>query len=257
MEYLRLLEVAMAQSFNAVVITTASLDLPGPEIVYVNTAMTRMSGYSRKELLGATPRLMQGPKTDRNILNRLRLALAAGEDFEATTLNYRKDGTSYQVEWNVSPVRNEAGVVTHFVSVQRDITSAVEDQKQIRLLSNALEMSSDNVVITDAAGNIEYVNRAFEQYTGYSRDMVLGQNPRVLNSGQNSAQFYRNMWDNLTRGESFRATFIDQGRDGKNFHIEQTITPVKNEQGHIVRYISVGKDITRRVQHEQELKRRR
>lgn len=254
-EYLRLLETAMAQSFNAVIITTASLDLPGPKIVYANAAMTRMSGYSSEELLGSIPRWLQGSTTDREVLDRLRLALAAGEYFEANTVNYRKDGTPYQVEWNISPVRNVDGAVTHFVSVQQDITRAFEYQKQIRLLSSALEMSSDSVVMTNAVGDIEYVNRAFEQYTGYDRDVVLGQNPRLLKSGHHSAQFYRNMWDTLIRGEIVSDTFVDQGRCGQSFYIEQTITPVKDDQGHIIRYISVGKDITRRVQHEQELKR--
>ncbi|CAM4168001.1 sensor domain-containing diguanylate cyclase [Vreelandella rituensis] len=255
MEYQRLLETAVEQSFSAAIITTANLDLPGPTITYVNPAMTSMSGYSREELLGATPRLLQGPKTDREILHRLRVALEAGEYFEANTVNYRKDGTPYQVEWNISPVRNEAGVITHFVSVQHDITRAFEDQKQIRMLSSALEMSSDSIVMTDAAGDIEYVNRTFERYTGYDRDIVIGQNPRLLKSGQHSAQFYRNMWDTLTRGETFHDIFIDQDRDGQCLYIEQTITPVKDEHGHIVRYVSLGKDITRRMQHEQELKR--
>lgn len=255
MEYLRLLEIAMEQSFNAVMITTASLDLTGPTIIYANEAMARMSGYSREELLGATPRLLQGPETDREMLHRLRVALEAGEYFEANAVNYRKDGTPYQVEWNISPVRNEAGALTHFVSVQQDMTRAFEDQKQMLLLSNALEMSSDSVAITDADGNIEYVNRAFEHYTGYDRDAVLGQNPRLLNSGHHSAQFYRNMWDTLTRGETFRDTFVDQRRDGRHIYIEQTITPVKDERGLIVRYVSMGKDITERVQREEELER--
>ncbi|MDR5900109.1 diguanylate cyclase [Halomonas vilamensis] len=255
MEYLRLLEVAMAQSFNAVVITTASLDLPGPEIVYVNTAMTRMSGYTREELLGATPRLLQGPRTDRDMLDRLRKALHAGEPFDAITVNYRKDGAPYDVEWNLSPVRNETGAITHFVSIQRDITASVEDQRQRLLLSSAIEMSSDSVVITDATGNIEYVNQAFERYTGYTRDAVIGQNPRLLQSGHHSAQFYRNMWDTLTSGDTFRDTFLDQTRDGAHRYVEQTISPIKDEQGRIVRYVSVGKDITQRLKHEQELKR--
>ncbi|MYL22642.1 diguanylate cyclase [Halomonas alkaliantarctica] len=255
MQYLRLLEAAMEQSFNAVLITTAQLDRPGPEIVYVNAAMTRMSGYSREELLGTTPRLLQGPETDRDMLDHLRAALANGEHFEANTVNYRKDGTPYWVEWSISPMHDEEGTLTHFISIQQDVTRLVEDQKQMKLLSSALEMSPDIVVMADAAGNIEYVNRAFERYTGYDRDDVLGQNPRLLKSGQHSAPFYRNMWDTLTRGETFRDTFVDQGIGGRLFHIEQTITPIKDDTGQIIRYVSIGKDITRRVQNERELKR--
>ncbi|MDR5897579.1 diguanylate cyclase [Halomonas vilamensis] len=254
-DYLRLLETAMEHSFNAVVITTADLDLPGPTIIYVNAAMTCMSGYTREELLGATPRLLQGPKTDRETLDRLRESLNAGESFDAITVNYRKDGSPYDVEWNLSPVRNETGTITHFVSIQRDITSSVEDQRQRQLLSSVLEMSSDSVTITDATGDIEYVNRAFERYTGYTRDAVIGQNPRLLKSGHHSAKFYRNMWNTLINGGTFRDTFLDQTRDGAHRYIEQTISPIKDKQGRIFRYLSVGKDITQRVKHEQELER--
>ncbi|MDR5900453.1 diguanylate cyclase [Halomonas vilamensis] len=254
-DYLQLLETAMEHSLNAVVITTADLDLPGPTIIYVNAAMMRMSGYTREELLGATPRLLQGPKTDRAMLDRLRKALHAGDPFDAITVNYRKDGSPYDVEWNLSPVRNKTGTITHFVSTQRDITASVEDHRQRWLVSSAIEMSSDSVVITDANGNIEYVNQAFERYTGYMRDAVIGQNPRLLQSGHHSAQFYRNMWDILTSGDTFRDTFLDQTRDGTCRYVEQTISPIKDEQGHIIRYVSVGKDVTQRVMYEQELER--
>ncbi|WP_202114698.1 sensor domain-containing diguanylate cyclase [Vreelandella zhuhanensis] len=169
MEYLRLLETAMEQSFNAVLITTASLDFPGPEIVYVNAAMTSMSGYSREELLGATPRLLQGPKTDREMLHRLRAALAAGEYFEANTVNYRKDGIPYQVEWNISPVRNEAGVVTHFVSVQRDITRRMQHEQELKRIA-----STD--MLTGLANRLSFdrhLEKEIERTRRYERPLSL------------------------------------------------------------------------------------
>ena len=178
-DYLQLLDCAMEQSFTAVMITTACLDFPGPEILYVNAAMTRMSGYPKEALLGATPRILQGPRTDRDMLHRLRVALAAGEPFEASTVNYRRDGTPYQVEWHISPVRDETGSLTHFISVQHDITRALEDEKQIQLLSSVLEVSSDGVIMTDAVGNIEYVNASFEDYTGNDRGNSTALSPSI------------------------------------------------------------------------------
>lgn len=253
--YQQLLEAAVEQSFNAVLITDAELDLPGPRIVYVNHAMAQMTGYACEELLGRTPRLLQGKKTDRTMLRCLRQALEAGEHFEAVTTNYRKDGHAYPVEWSISPVHNAAGDVTHFISIQRDLTCAFNDQETIQILSSALELSSDLVIMTDVNGHIEYVNPAFEQHMGLHHDEVIGQTPHILKSGQHTPQFYTHMWDTLTNGQPFRETFTDHTSDGKTVYLEQTITPVKNAQDEIIRYVSVGKDITERVNKEQELER--
>lgn len=253
--YQQLLEAAVEQSFNAVLITTATLDWPGPEIVYVNHVMSMMTGYAREELIGKTPRMLQGNKTDRAMLDCLRKTLSAGEHFEAVTTNYRKDGHAYPVEWNISPVRNAAGKTTHFISIQRDLTRAFNDQETIQILSSALELSSDLVIVTDVDGHIEYVNPAFEEHTGRHRDRVMGQTPRLLKSGRHIPQFYAHMWNTLEKGQPFSDTFTDKAADGRTMYLEQTITPVKNVHGQIIRYVSVGKDITERVIKEQELER--
>ncbi|RUR30392.1 diguanylate cyclase [Vreelandella andesensis] len=253
--YQQLLESAVEQSFNAILITTAQLDSPGPTIVYVNHAMTQMTGYTKEELIGKTPRLLQGEKTDRTMLTCLRQTLEAGKYFEAVTTNYCKDGRAYPVEWNISPVHSATGDITHFVAVQRDLTRAFHDQETIQILSSALELSSDLVIMTDIKGRIEYVNPAFEQHTGHHRDAVMGKTTRILKSGQHTPQFYAHMWDTLTHGRPFSDTFIDRTTDGQILYLEQTITPVKNAQGQIIRYVSVGKDVTERVDREKKLKR--
>ena len=121
-ERLRLLGAAVEQETSAVVITTAELDLPGPRILFVNPAFTRMTGYSAEEVIGQTPRLLQGPRTDRAVLDELRARLSRGEEFYGEAVNYRKDGTPYHLGWHVNPIRDGDGRVTHYVSVQRDIT---------------------------------------------------------------------------------------------------------------------------------------
>jgi len=252
---LRLLEAALEQSYNAVVITTADLERPGPEIVYANRAFEEMTGYRRDELQGATPRLLQGPETSGRTIARMRRALAAGEPFEGNTVNYRKDGTPYHVEWSISPVRDDEGRVTHFVSVQRDITEELHNKQDRDLLSSALEESADQVLITDTDGHIVYVNPAFEEHTGYSSREVLGRNPRILKSGRHSREFYQRLWETLREGHTFRDTFTDRDKDGRLFYIEQAIRPVRDNRGRIIRYVSTGKDITERVEMEQELKR--
>ncbi len=121
-EALRLLNSAVLQSSEAVLITDAQLDLPGPRIVFVNPAFERLTGYRAEEVLGLTPRILQGPLTDRTLLARLRVILAGGGVFHGETINYRKDGTSYGVEWQVTPIRDANQTITHFGATQRDVT---------------------------------------------------------------------------------------------------------------------------------------
>jgi PAS domain S-box-containing protein len=121
-ESLRLLQAAMQQSSESVIITTADLDLPGPEIVFVNPAFTKISGYSAEEVIGKTPRLFQGPKTERSVLDRVREQLAGGDEFHFDIVNYRKDGSEFVTACHISPIRGEYGKVTHFICIQHDAT---------------------------------------------------------------------------------------------------------------------------------------
>jgi two-component system, cell cycle sensor histidine kinase and response regulator CckA len=119
---IRLLGSAVEQSKESILITDAELDLPGPRITFVNTAFTKMTGYTVEEAIGKTPRLLQGPRTDKAVLSRLRQDLERGETFTGETINYRKDGREFCLEWQVAPLRNGLGKITHFVAIQRDVT---------------------------------------------------------------------------------------------------------------------------------------
>jgi two-component system cell cycle sensor histidine kinase/response regulator CckA len=120
-ESLQLLGSAITQSKDAILITEAELDAPGPKIVFVNPAFTKMTGYTADEALGKTPRILQGPRTDKAVLNRLLKNLHEGEVFEGETVNYRKNGEELEIEWQIAPIRNAAGTITNFVGIQRDI----------------------------------------------------------------------------------------------------------------------------------------
>lgn len=117
-----ILLAAIKESDFSVVITTDALEPPGPVFVHVNDAFTRMTGYTREELLGATPRILQGPDTDRAVLNRLKSNLRAGDSFEGRAWNYRKDGTPYLVEWTITRLRHDGKGHDYFFSVQQEIT---------------------------------------------------------------------------------------------------------------------------------------
>ena len=116
---------ALQQVNEAILITEAEpLDPPGPRIQWVNEACVEMTGYDREELLGETPRILQGPRTDRTVLDRVRAALEAEEVVKAEAVNYQKNGRPYMTAWTITPVRDDEGEVAQWVSVQRDVTDA-------------------------------------------------------------------------------------------------------------------------------------
>ncbi len=108
---------------DAVLVTDGDLTAPGPRIVFANAAFERLTGYAADQLVGRSPRLLQGPATDPAPLARLRAACAAGEPFTGRVTNYRADGTPFEMEWHIAAVRDAAGRVSQFVSVHRDLTA--------------------------------------------------------------------------------------------------------------------------------------
>jgi|GEM_PF-1007146 len=120
---LKLLQEVIFQLNDSVLITDAILDDPeGPFIVFANPAFIEMSGYTLEELLGKSPKILQGPKTDKEVVLRLKRNLSKGEGFHGEAINYKKDGTEYIANWGIAPVRNPEGEIKYFASVQRDMT---------------------------------------------------------------------------------------------------------------------------------------
>lgn len=250
---LALLETAVAQSFNAVVITDANVAGGGPFIVYANPAFCAMTGYSAEALIGRSPRILQGPDTDPEVIARLRLCLRESLFFEGSTVNYHADGSAYVVEWNISPVRDDTGTVRHFVSVQQDVSRRVRAEQERHLMAQALNVALDPILITDRCSIVVFANEAFQNLTGYSATEVVGQTPRVLRSGKHDAIFYARFNEALGSGRAFRTTFINKRKDGSLFHAEQSIAPLLNAEGEITHYISISHDVTERMGREQKL----
>jgi diguanylate cyclase (GGDEF)-like protein/PAS domain S-box-containing protein len=112
---------------------------------------------------------------------------------------------------------------------------------------------ADAIVITDLQGKIEYVNLAFVTMTGYGAEEVIGRTPRLLKSGRHDPPFYRQLWKNLQEGKPFLEVFVNRRKDGTLYYEEKTISPLPDPAGRITNYISVGKDITHRIEHNERL----
>lgn len=126
--------VELAQ--DVIIVTRAEpLDPPGPVIVYVNPAFTRLTGYTREEAIGQNPRMLQGLDTDRNTIHEIRARLDHDEPLHVAIENYAKDGRSYWLDLSIMPLRNASGKTTHFVAIERDVSLQKELERQLRELA--------------------------------------------------------------------------------------------------------------------------
>jgi PAS domain S-box-containing protein len=131
---LALIEAAM-ESF---LVTTTDLEYPGPTILYANPAFEEMTGWSRAEIVGKSPRVLQGPNTDKVVFAELAATLARGETWEGQAANYRRDGSEFVMEWSIAPVRDAHGKTYLYLAVQRDVTERVEAEAELRRAREAV-----------------------------------------------------------------------------------------------------------------------
>jgi len=142
-ERLRLLDDAVSRLNDVVLVTDAAdLDPPGPRIIFVNDAFVRMTGFSREEALGASPRILQGPDTEKDRLRQIRVAIEDHRPVRTELTNYRKDGTRFTSEIDINPLFDAAGECTHFVSVQRDTTERRDNEERMRASEEQFRLAS-------------------------------------------------------------------------------------------------------------------
>jgi PAS domain S-box-containing protein len=130
---------------DSVLITDAQLEKPGPYILFVNPAFTSMTGYTAEEAIGKNPRIFQGPKTDRRLLHALREEIKAGRSASGEIINYRKDGSEFVLQWLITPVRGPDAEITHYFSIQRDISEQRRKDEELRQLNAALAKQGEEL----------------------------------------------------------------------------------------------------------------
>ena len=140
--------------------------------------------------------------------------------------------------------------VANILSEAIELESA---RAQAYLQTSALEAAADGIVITDRDGNIQWVNTAYTQLTGYTFEEVLAQNPRILKSGKHDQAFYKNLWDTILSGRTWYGELLNKRKDGSLCPEEETITPVLDDTGEIIHFIGIKRDITERQQLQRQL----
>lgn len=137
-----LFEDAIESAYDSVLITDAGLDPPGPRIVYANPAFYRMTQYTPDEVIGQSPRMFQGPSTDREKLRSIRASLERCESFEAQVVNYRKDGSTFVIEWRITPIHDDDGAIRYYIAIQRDVTERERVMAMLREQASIDELTN-------------------------------------------------------------------------------------------------------------------
>lgn len=227
------------------------------EIIIFNKKAEKIFGYSKEEIVGQKldtllpNRSIEGHSVKisnyfRNPNNRVMGS--TNTEFYGKA----KDGRVFPILVGLSYYKSEVGAIA--ISSIIDITDLQAARDEVSKLSLAIEQSPVSVVITDLNGNIEYVNPKFTDLTGYSIREVLGQNPRVLKSGEKTQEEYQKLWGNITRGESWRGEFHNRKKNGEYYWESATISAVKNIHDEIINFIAVKEDITDKKRVEEEVK---
>jgi PAS domain S-box-containing protein len=266
-EQLRMLSTAVEHAQDSVVITEADAEgTTGLPIVYVNEAFEAMTGYDEDELLGKTPRMLQGPETDRDVLDRVRAAIEAEEPVTAETVNYQKDGTPFIVQWNIAPVRDPDGTVQHWVSVQRDVTRRRRMEAELRereeYLSVTLNSIGDAFIATDTDGRITAINARAEKLTGWARDEAEGRpladvfRIRDAQTGEPAETPVDEVLRTEEVVELTKGTLLT-ARDGTERQIADSAAPIQTEEGDLLGVVLVFRDVTEKMERQRALEMER
>lgn len=198
--------------------------------------------------------------TVRNGLDRVHkqidAILAGNSDVEQIELTSVHDGAELVRDVRLRPIEID-GERVGVVSIGRDVTERKQRERDLRSFQEAIEQAGHAIMITDTGGQIEYVNPAFEDVTGYTEPEALGKQPSILQSGEHDNTFYRELWETLLSGDVWEGELVNERKDGERYHIEQTIAPITDEEGTIERFVAVNTDITDRKQYERQLERER
>ncbi|MEI7745330.1 MAG: PAS domain S-box protein, partial [Chloroflexota bacterium] len=238
-EELRRLVTAVEQSDDSIVVTDINAD-----ILFVNPAFERRSGYQRSEAAGRNPRFLQSGRRSPAFYREMWATLSAGRTWRGELENRHRDGSIYLEDATITPVHGAGGEIVNYVAVKRDITAQKAAQAELARLVAAVDQTAESVVVTDVDANIVYVNPEFERNTGWTREEAIGHNPRLLQSGVHGREFYEEMWATLTAGRVWRGELHNRRKDG-SVHLEATtITPVVGADGRLESYVAVKRDVT-------------
>lgn len=221
-------------------------------IEFANPAVSATLGYSKNELIGKPINMLV--EGGQELTNDEEQALTqAGEVKSLEKRFFHKDGREIPVLVTVSVMQQDSEGHFQVIHAGRDISRQKRTERELRLAAQVMESDSNAILVCDANANIVLVNPAFCEITGYSKEEVIGNNPRILSSGKQSANFYRNMWDTLLSEGVWSGEIWNKRKSGDIYPEWLSITAVRNDAGELTNFVSIFYDISEQKNLEQKL----
>ncbi|SFC76702.1 PAS domain S-box-containing protein [Halobiforma haloterrestris] len=230
------------------------------EIVWVNEAVEEYFDLDREAILGRDKReviedhiaeLFEKPQEFANRVTATYDDNTYTEQFECHIVENKTRDERWLEHWS-QPIQSglyAGGRIEHYTN----ITQQKQRERELSWFKRAVEASGHAIYMTDADGEITYVNSAFEEITGYSAEEAIGKSPEILQSGEHDDTYYQTLWETVQDGDVWEEEITDRQKNGERYYAEQTIAPVTGENGEIDRFVAVQNDITERKRHEQRL----
>jgi PAS domain S-box-containing protein len=240
--------------------TIVTITDPNGCIIFVNDKFEEISKYTKDEIIGKNHRLLNSGYHSKEFFKDLWTTIQSGQVWRGEIRNKAKDGSLYWVDTTIVPFLNKKGKPIQYIAIRSDITTRkkaekalFESTKEIRDITFALDQSSI-IAITNEKGIITRVNDKFCEISKFSREELLGQDHRILNSGYHSSEFIKQLWRTIGQGNVWKGEICNRAKDGTFYWVDTTIVPFLNENGKPYQYVAIRTDISSRKRSEEHLK---
>ncbi|AFL89594.1 PAS domain S-box [Terriglobus roseus DSM 18391] len=254
-DLMRLLFAAVEKAEDVFLITEAEpIDQPGPRIVYVNQAFEKMTGYTADEVVGKTPRILQGPRTDRAALDRIRTALSSWKPVREEMTNYRKDGSEFTVDLSIVPIADEKGWYTHWMAIQRDTTEKSKILKAIEQNETRLHFLTESIPqllwTAKKDGSCEFVSESYARFLGVEPSACLGQGWYQFTHPDDISRAVEVWKESIEQKHTFVVEYRLRRYDGEYIWFLHRAVPRISDTGETLEWIGSSTDIEQQKRSE-------
>ncbi|MDP2234824.1 MAG: PAS domain S-box protein [Bacteroidales bacterium] len=242
-----------ADLINNVGQAVIATDLVG-KVIYWNNAAEKIYGWSNSEAIGQNIMDLTPARHTNDQAIDIMKKLGEGKTWAGEFYVKRKDGSSFPAFVTDTPILDSNGKLTGIIGISSDITERKRGEIELMKLSRAVEQSPASVIVTDLKGSIEYVNPKTLEITGYTKEELIGKNPRLFSTGEKLKEDYQQLWATLLSGKEWFGEFHNKKKNGELYWESASISPILSENHEIINYVAIKEDITERKKIIEELK---